>query len=175
MKEAHVRTLLLIGALLAVGSLAGAAAASRTNAAQAAAPRVCRAQAAVGNAAAVAGAKGTIADAAWIAGTWTGSAGAVSVDERWTPAADGSMLGMGRTLRGDRLASFEFVCITERGGTLVYTAMPNARTPATDFVATAIGPDGLTFENPAHDFPKLVRYARRADGRLETTVSGGGS
>ncbi len=46
--------------------------------------------------------------------------------------------------------------------------MPNARVPATVFVATEITPTRVTFENPAHDFPRVTRYARTADGSLET-------
>jgi hypothetical protein len=30
------------------------------------------------------------------------------------------------------------------------------------------------FENPAHDFPKMIRYTLRADGTLEARVSDGG-
>jgi hypothetical protein len=116
----------------------------------------------------------TIADVSWIAGTWTGTGGALTVEERWTPAASGAMLGLGRTLRGPAQASFEFLCMAERNGGLVYTALPNGRTPPTDFVATAVTADSATFENPAHDFPKLVRYRRLADGSLETTIAGEG-
>ena len=43
---------------------------------------------------------------------------------------------------------------------------------AADFMLTAIATDSATFENPAHDFPKVVRYSRRSDGTLETVVSG---
>jgi hypothetical protein len=35
-------------------------------------------------------------------------------------------------------------------------------------------PDSATFENPAHDFPKMIRYAKRGDGTLEARVSDGG-
>ena len=83
------------------------------------------------------------------------------------------MLGVGRTLRGASMIEFEFVRIAEREGTLMYIAMPNARTPATEFTLTTITADSATFENPAHDFPKLVRYARLPDGSLQTTISGG--
>ena len=34
------------------------------------------------------------------------------------------------------MTAFEFLCIVERNGGLVYTAMPNARMPATDFTLT---------------------------------------
>ena len=125
-------------------------------------------------AAAPARARATIGQVAWIAGVWIAAGPSSTVEERWTPPAGGSMLAVGRTLRGDRLAAFEFVCISERDGGLVYTAMPNGRTPPTDFVLTAITADSATFENPAHDFPKMVRYSRRADGALETTVAGEG-
>jgi hypothetical protein len=84
------------------------------------------------------------------------------------------MLGIGRTLRNTQLSSFEFLCISERGGSLVYTAMPNGRSPATHFTLTAVSDDSATFENPGHDFPKVIRYGRRPDGSLETTISGEG-
>jgi hypothetical protein len=117
-------------------------------------------------------AQATIAQVAWISGTWIGTAGPVTVEERWTPAASGTMLAVARTIRNGVMSAFEFLCISERDGGLVYTAMPNGRPPATDFTLTAITSDSATFENPAHDFPKLVRYARRPDGTLETTVGG---
>ena len=114
----------------------------------------------------------TIDRVGWIAGTWIGASGTTTVEERWTPAAGGALLGVGRTLRNGSMVSFEFLCIAERQGGLVYTAMPNARTPATDFMSTTVSAGSVTFENPAHDFPKLIRYARLADGSLETTVGG---
>ena len=116
----------------------------------------------------------TIAQVAWISGVWIGTAKETTVEERWTPTSGGSMLGMGRTLRGSVMGSFEFLCIAERGGSLVYSAMPNGRSPATHFTLTAVTADAATFENPAHDYPKIVRYAKRPDGSLETTISGEG-
>jgi hypothetical protein len=117
----------------------------------------------------------TIADAGWIAGVWSGLNGAVTVEERWTPAASGGMIGVGRTLRGAALTGFEFLCIAERQGTLVYAAMPDARFPATFFTLTTITPTSATFENPSHDFPKVIRYTKLPDGSLETMISGGGT
>jgi hypothetical protein len=117
----------------------------------------------------------TIAQAAWISGTWIGTTGtATTLEERWTPPASGAMLAIGRTLSGPQMSSFEFLCIVEREGSLAYTAMPNGRSPATYFMLTSITPDGATFENPAHDYPKLIRYSRLPDGSLQTTISAGG-
>ena len=70
------------------------------------------------------------------------------------------------------LNCFEFLCIVERDGGLVYTAMPNGRQPATDFVLTSLTDDTATFENPTHDFPKKIQYVRKADGSMEAVVSG---
>ena len=116
--------------------------------------------------------RATTGDVAWLAGVWAGTAGTSIFEERWTPPAGGSMLGVARSLRNDLMLSFEFLCIVERNGGLVYTAMPNGRSPATDFTLTAIDADGATFENPAHDFPKKIRYNRRPDGSVEAVISG---
>jgi len=113
----------------------------------------------------------TIAQVEWIAGTWIGAQGTATIEERWTSQAGGSMLAVSRTLRAGVMSEFEFLCISERDGTLVYTAMPNAAAP-TDFTLTRIDAESATFENPAHDFPKMVRYAKRSDGSLEATISG---
>ncbi len=86
----------------------------------------------------------------------------------------GSMLAVSRTLRDGLMSAFEFLCIVERDGGLVYTAMPNGRTPATDFTLTKIDDSSATFENPAHDFPKMIRYTKRPDGSLEAVISGEG-
>lgn len=125
-------------------------------------------------AAATAKAPATIAQVAWIAGVWVGTSGLSTSEERWTPAAGGSMIAVARTLRSGAMSAFEFLCIVERGGTLVYQAMPNGRSPATPFTLTAITADSATFENPSHDFPKMIRYAKRPDGSLETTIAGEG-
>lgn len=118
------------------------------------------------------GTPATIANAAWIGGRWEGTTNGVTTEERWTPAASGGMIGVGRALRGSALASFEFLCIAERGNSLAYLAMPGARTPATVFMATEVTPTSITFENPSHDYPKLIRYAQTPDGGLETTIAG---
>ena len=115
-----------------------------------------------------------MAQVAWISGVWAGARGSGTVEERWAPPAGGSMLAISRTLRDGLMPAFEFLCIVERDGGLVYTAMPNGRSPATDFTLTKIDATNATFENPTHDFPKMIRYTQRPDGTLEATISGAG-
>ena len=116
--------------------------------------------------------RASISQLAWLAGTWSGGGGPISIEERWTPAAGGAMLAVSRTLKGDRMVAFEFLRIVERDGTLVYIAQPDGR-PPTEFWLSAITPDSATFENRAHDFPKVIAYAKRPDGSLEARVSDG--
>ncbi|HUF47486.1 MAG TPA: DUF6265 family protein [Vicinamibacterales bacterium] len=113
----------------------------------------------------------TIATLAWLPGTWSGLNGPLTIEERWTPIASGAMQGMGRTLREHTQVAFEFVCVSERHGGLVYTAWPSARPTPTHFHATSVTTDSVTFENPAHDFPQVIRYTRLPDGSLQTTIS----
>jgi hypothetical protein len=117
-------------------------------------------------------ARAAIAQLTWLAGTWVGGDGPIANEERWTPAAGGAMLAVSRTLKGDRMVAFEYLRIVERDGGLVYIAQPNGR-PPTEFTLTAITPDSVTFENPMHDFPTMIRYTRRPDGSLEARVSDG--
>ena len=118
-------------------------------------------------------ARAAIADLGWLAGDWGGTLGRATIEERWTPAAGGAMLAVSRTIKDDRLAAFEYLRIVERDGGLVYIAQPNGR-PPTEFVLTGMTTDSATFENPAHDFPKMIRYTRRPDGSLEARISGAG-
>lgn len=123
---------------------------------------------------ATSGPAATITQLAWLGATWI-SSGNVTTEERWTPPASGGMIAVARTLRGESLASFEFLCIAERNGTLAYLAMPDGRSPATVFTLTSITPTSATFENPAHDFPKMIRYSLSSDGTtLETMIAGAG-
>ena len=119
----------------------------------------------------VAPARATLAQLTWLAGDWSGTMGRSSIEERWTPSGGGAMLAVSRTIAGERLVAFEFLRIVERDGGLVYIAQPGGR-PPTEFVLTAIDTNAATFENPAHDFPKMIRYTRREDGGLEARVSG---
>ena len=126
------------------------------------------------SAAAAPKAPASIAQASWIAGLWSGTEKTTTIEERWTAPSGGVMIGTARTMPNGAMSSFEFLCIAEKGGTLVYQAMPNGRSPATDFTASAVTADSITFENPAHDYPKTIRYTKKADGSLETTIAGEG-
>ena len=118
-------------------------------------------------------AKATLSQLPWTPGIWSGTnAAGTTFEEHWHPIAGGSMIGVNRVVRSNgQMSSFEFLCIVERDGGLVYQAMPGGA-PATDFTLTALDANSATFENPAHDFPKVIKYTRREDGSLHAMVSG---
>jgi hypothetical protein len=118
-------------------------------------------------------APGTLASLTWLAGNWTGRQGAATIEERWTPAAGGAMLAVSRTVSNGRMVAFEFLRIVERNGSLVYIAQPNGR-PPTEFGLTRLTASEVVFENPAHDFPKMITYTLGPDGALTATVSASG-
>jgi len=113
----------------------------------------------------------SIKDVSWIEGTWVSTSGARTVEERWTPPAGGTMFAVSRTVTGDRLVEFEYLRIVERDGGLLYIAQPNGQ-PPTEFRLTHLDGKSVTFENPAHDFPKVIAYQARPDGSLEASISG---
>jgi hypothetical protein len=87
--------------------------------------------------------------------------------------AGGAMLGNSRGTRGTppAMVEFEFLCIAQRAGGLVYTAMPNGG-GMTDFLLTKVSADSVTFENPDHDFPQSITYTKRADDGYDATIAG---
>lgn len=115
-----------------------------------------------------------ISELAWLAGDWqTAPGGRARVEEHWTIPAGGTMIGMGRTVVGDKTAEFEFLRIEQRGADIYYVANPNANCPQTDFKLTSLTGQQVVFENPAHDYPKRVMYRRNSDGSLFASIDAG--
>lgn len=130
-----------------------------------------------------AAAQGDLSSLAWLAGRFISdsraSEGQQVLEEHWGPPLGGAMLGTARTVKGGRMASFEFLRIVERDGGLVYVAQPGGGPPV-EFVLTELGPARALFENPHHDYPKRILYEHLAappggrDGlRTEISDTGG--
>ena len=116
----------------------------------------------------------TLADLAWMAGDWqTEPGGRRQIEEHWTQAAGASMIGMGRTVAGEKTVEFEYLRIEQRADGIYYVAHPKARCPGTDFKLTRASATEAVFENPQHDFPKRIIYRKGADDSLTATTDGG--
>jgi Domain of unknown function (DUF6265) len=96
---------------------------------------------------------------AWLQGCWALTTPDRSVEEQWTAPRAGTLLGMSRTLRGDKLVAHEFVIVRERGEQLAYEVNPSGQA-TTVFLSVAIGEASVVFENLQHDFPQRVAYQR---------------
>jgi hypothetical protein len=108
---------------------------------------------------------------AWLQGCWSLQSGDRVVEEQWLSPRASSMLGAGRTTRGDRLIEYEFVLIRESGTQLAYEAHPSDQDSAI-FMSTNIGEQSIVFENLKHDFPQRVGYERRSATTLLAWVEG---
>ena len=115
----------------------------------------------------------TIADLAFLEGGWVVDDGTRRVEERWLCAGPDGMLGMGRTtdLAKGRTVFFEYLRIEARPDGFFYVAQPRGG-PATEFRLVRLEAGRAVFENPAHDFPKRVVYAKRTDGGRTARVEG---
>jgi hypothetical protein len=111
----------------------------------------------------------------WMAGCWEMHDAGRWADECWTVPRGGMMIGSGRAGTGDSLASFEHMRIERgEGGALTFLASPGGK-GWTAFAPAADPGEGITFVNPANDYPQRVRYWR--DGELlmaEISLADGG-
>ena len=118
----------------------------------------------------------TLTDVSWITGSWqTAPGGRRQIEEHWTAAAGGSMMGVSRTVAGDKTVEFEYLRIEQRADGIYYVAHPKARCPGTDFKLTRATATEAVFENPQHDFPKRIIYRKTDDGLTASIDAGEGS
>jgi hypothetical protein len=118
----------------------------------------------------------TLADLSWMSGDWqTAPGGRRQIEEHWTTAAGGTMMGVSRTVAGDKTVEFEYLRIEQREDGIYYVAHPKARCPGTDFKLTRASATEAVFENPQHDFPKRIIYRKTDDGLTASIDAGEGS
>jgi hypothetical protein len=91
----------------------------------------------------------------------------------WMAPSGNVMLGASRTVSGGTTREFEFLRLSVRGDTLVYTAIPSGQ-QQTDFKSVGSGASPLVFENPAHDFPQRIIYRRSSADSLVARIEGPG-
>jgi hypothetical protein len=108
---------------------------------------------------------------AWLQGCWSLQSGDRIVEEQWMAPRANTMLGMGRTVRGERLVEHESVVLRAQGSELHFEAHPGGKTPAT-FVAREASEREVIFESPREEFPQRVGYRRGEDDTLLAWIEG---
>ena len=118
--------------------------------------------------------KATLQDLAWLTGHWRIEQGDRQIDEQWMAPAGGLMMGMARTVQDGKVREYEFTLLRqEPNGDILYVASPSKQAE-TSFKLTSLRGGEAVFENPQHDFPKKIVYARQADGSLLAAIEGPG-
>jgi hypothetical protein len=88
------------------------------------------------------------------------------------PLAGGTMLGVSRTIRQGKTVAFEFMEIRYLpDGKLGFVAHPSGQGTAV-FTALRISDAEVVFENPEHDFPQRVAYAKDGESKLRARIEG---
>lgn len=113
-------------------------------------------------------------DLSWLAGYWLSCEGGREVAETWSGPRAGVLLGASLTTGPGAESSWELSRIgATEGGRLAFFAQPSGQA-ATVFPLAASAPNRVVFENPSHDFPQRITYARsgatltaRIEGRLD--------
>ena len=113
----------------------------------------------------------TIDRVKWLQGCWQTTRGEATIEEQWMAPRGGTMLGMGRTVRGGKIAEYELVLIKEQGAALAYEAHPSGQ-PSATFLSTTASDTSVVFENPKHDFPQRVGYQRDGSEGLQAWIDG---
>ncbi len=98
----------------------------------------------------------------WMAGYWLSCANSEQVSETWTSGGKDLLLGSNVTRAKDG-THFEMMRIGKgSGGGLSLFSSPDG-VPPTEFALKSQDANRVVFENPTHDFPQRVIYAR--DGK----------
>ena len=113
----------------------------------------------------------SLSDLAWLTGSRSIKE-SVLIEERWMEPASNLMLGVSRTVRGDKVVEFEYLRIESRADGLYYVAQPGGR-PPTSFKLTKWDGTEAIFENPQHDFPKRIIYRKAPENVVVVRIDGG--
>ena len=101
----------------------------------------------------------------WLQGCWAVTTGEREVEEYWMAPKGTSMLGIARTLRSGLMANYDVTIIRQTEDRLVFEAHPSNQ-PMALFYSIDVGPSRIVFENPKHDFPQRIGYARKGNTLL---------
>jgi len=108
---------------------------------------------------------------AWLQGCWESVSEQRIVEEQWMAPRGTTMVGMGRTVRGNSLVEYELVVVREQAGRLAYEAHPSGQ-PSAVFLSQTISDASVMFENLQHDFPQRVGYQRTGSDALLAWIEG---
>ncbi len=93
--------------------------------------------------------------------------------EYWADTGYNLLFGYAITVRDGKLTAFEDMRIEGTGNEITFVASPNGTAPVR-FVAVMQSEQMITFQNPAHDYPQVITYARDKHKLIATISAMGG-
>lgn len=96
----------------------------------------------------------------WMVGNWYVPGG--NYFEEWRTDSDTSLAGMAYRVAGDDTVRLEDIWLIKQRNDLIYRTVisRNGETAVTDFKQRNASGDTLAFENPQHDYPKMIYYEK---------------
>jgi hypothetical protein len=113
-----------------------------------------------------------VADLAFMAGCWRGvTRTGTTVEEFYTTPSSNLIVGVTRYVRDGRAVDFEFTRIDQTDSGAVITPHPKG-VRSVSFAPKVIERNRAVWENPSHDFPQRILYARVAEDTLMARIEG---
>jgi len=113
-------------------------------------------------------------DLRWLEGTWKRETSRGVHYETWRILSERTFEGEAYLAgaSGSATTVTESLLLVEMGGEVFYIPRPRENPYPVAFRLVEATKDSVTFENPAHDFPKKIIYARGPDGSLSASIEG---
>jgi hypothetical protein len=118
----------------------------------------------------------SLADFRWLLGEWTADGSRTSFHESWAALGPQAFEGSGieRAKSDGAVKGSEALRLLEMAGEVFYISKVAHNDLPVAFRLTGCEDGRFVFENPAHDFPRMLEYRRDGDDRLVVRVSDGG-
>lgn len=119
-------------------------------------------------------AKPKIEDLAFMVGCWELNVPQrnMTISEQWMKPLGGTLIGMGRTVVGEKTVSYESLRIVSGDAGIDYIAKPSSNKDETTFKLVKATAAEIVFENPAHDFPQRIIYRKGETDSLFARIEG---
>lgn len=118
----------------------------------------------------------SLAELRWLLGDWAADGDKTGFHESWTELGPQTFEGSGieRAKTDGAVKGSESLRLLEMAGQVFYVSKVAHNDLPVAFRLTRCEQDRFVFENPAHDFPRMLEYRREGSDRLVVRVSDGG-
>ncbi len=110
----------------------------------------------------------------WLVGIWHQTTPNGVIYETWAKNSDGTLSGKSGFITPEKTTIDETITIAPNGNEVYYTPTVKSQNKgkAIPFKMTIAHNDIFVFENPDHDFPQKITYARLSDDTIIASISG---